>query len=87
MDWDDVNDPVPDEVRKGFTEVGERLKASFSENSPAEIEYIVIIGYIAEVSCDVHQSEVYLHVDMLLHSDVLLERSGRLDASMIHGLF
>jgi hypothetical protein len=87
VDWDDVNDPVPDEVRKGFTEVGELLKASFSENSPAEIEYIVIISYIAEVSCDVHQSEVYLHVDMLLHSDVLLERSGRLDASIIHGLF
>ena len=50
VDWDDVNDPVPDEVRKGFPEVGERLKASFSENLPAKIEYIVIISYIAEVS-------------------------------------
>ena len=54
VDWDDVNDPVPDEVRKGFPEVGERLKASFSENSPAEIEFIVITSYIAEVNCDVH---------------------------------
>ena len=62
MDWDDVNDPVPDEVRKGFTEVGERLKASFSENSPAEIEYIVIICDIADVSCDVHQNIKYLGV-------------------------
>ena len=35
VDWDDVNDPVPDEVRKGFPEVGEQLKATFSENSPA----------------------------------------------------
>ena len=50
VDWDDVNDPVPDEVRKGFPEVGELLKASFSENLPAKIEYIVIISYIAEVS-------------------------------------
>jgi hypothetical protein len=32
VDWDDVNDPVPDEVRKGFPEVGEQLKASFSKN-------------------------------------------------------
>ena len=57
VDWDDVNDPVPDEVRKGFPEVGERLKASFSENSPAEIEYIVIISDIAQVSCDAHHNE------------------------------
>ena len=35
VDWDDVNDPVPDEVRKGFPEVGGQLKATFSENSPA----------------------------------------------------
>ena len=62
VDWDDVNDPVPDEVRKGFPEVGERLKASFSENSPAEIEYIVIISDFAEVSCDVHKNEKYLGV-------------------------
>jgi hypothetical protein len=55
VDWEHVNDPVPpaDEVRKGFPEVGEQLKASFSVNSPAEIEFIVIISY-AEVSCDVH---------------------------------
>jgi hypothetical protein len=62
VDWDDVNDPVPDEVRKGFPEVGERLKASFSKNLPAEIEYIVIISDIAEVSYDVHQNEKYLGV-------------------------
>jgi hypothetical protein len=62
VDWDDVNDPVPDKVCKGFPEVGERLKASFSETSPAEIEYIVIISDIAEVSCDVHQNEEYLGV-------------------------
>ncbi len=54
VDLDHINDPVPDEVRKGFPEVGEQLKA-FSENWPAEIEYIVIISDIAEVSCDVHQ--------------------------------
>ena len=50
---------------KGFPEVGERLKASFSENSPAEnpeIEYIVIISYIAEVSRDVRQNEKNLGV-------------------------
>ena len=29
--WDHVNDPVPDEVRQGFAEVGERLKASFRD--------------------------------------------------------
>jgi hypothetical protein len=57
VDWDHVKDPVPDEVRKGFPEVGEQLKASFSENSPAEIEYIVIISYIAEISCDMYQNE------------------------------
>jgi hypothetical protein len=62
VDWDDVNDPVPDEVSKGFPEVGERLKASFSETSPAKIEYIVIISNIAEVNCDVHQNEKYLGV-------------------------
>jgi hypothetical protein len=28
VDWDDVSDTVPDEVRKGFPEVRERLKAS-----------------------------------------------------------
>jgi hypothetical protein len=64
VDWDDVKDvvPVPDEVRKGFPEVGEQLKATFSENSPAEFEYIVIISDIAQVSCDVHQNEKYLGV-------------------------
>ena len=36
--------------------------ASFSENWPAEIEYIVIIGDIAEVSCGAHQNEKYLGV-------------------------
>jgi hypothetical protein len=35
VDWDNVNDPVSDEVRKGFPEVGGQLKATFSENSPA----------------------------------------------------
>jgi hypothetical protein len=62
VDWDSVNDLVPDEVRKGFPEVGEQFKQSFSENLPAEIEYIVIISYIAEVSCDVHQNEKNLGV-------------------------
>jgi hypothetical protein len=62
VDWDHINDPVPDEVRKGFPEVGEQLKASFSENSPAKIECIVIISNIAEVSCDVHQNEKYLGI-------------------------
>ena len=37
-DWDIDKDPVPDEVRKGFPEVGNELKASFSKNAPAEIE-------------------------------------------------
>jgi hypothetical protein len=64
VDWDHVNDPAPDEVRKGFPEVGEQLKASFSENSPAEIECIAIISDIAEVSCDVHQNEPYLGVPL-----------------------
>ena len=64
VDCDHVNDPVPDEVRKGFPEVGERLKASFSraENSPADIDYIVIFSDIVEFSCDVHQNEKYLGV-------------------------
>jgi hypothetical protein len=33
VDWDHINVPVPDldEVRKGLLEVGEQLKASFSE--------------------------------------------------------
>jgi hypothetical protein len=62
VNWDDVNDPVPDEVRKGFPEVGEQLKASFSENLPAEIECIVIIGDITQFSCDVHQNQKYLGV-------------------------
>ena len=35
VDWDDDKDRVPDEVRKGFPEVGEELKASFSKNAPA----------------------------------------------------
>jgi hypothetical protein len=35
--WDDVNDPVPDEVRKEFPEVGEQLKTLFSKKSPAEL--------------------------------------------------
>jgi hypothetical protein len=34
VDWDDNKDRVPDEVRKGFPEVGEELKASFSKNAP-----------------------------------------------------
>jgi hypothetical protein len=61
-DWDHVNDPVLDKVRKGFSEVGEQVKASFSENSPAEIEYIVIISDIAEFSFDVHQNKKNLGV-------------------------
>jgi hypothetical protein len=51
VDWDD-NDGVPDEVREGFPEVGEELKASFSINAPAEIEYIVIVSDIEKVSCE-----------------------------------
>jgi hypothetical protein len=35
--WDDVNDPVPDEVRKEFPEVREQLKTSFSKILPAEM--------------------------------------------------
>jgi hypothetical protein len=57
VDWDDDNDPVPNEVRKGFPEVGEELKASFSKNAPAEIEYIVIVSYIEKVSCKVQQNK------------------------------
>jgi hypothetical protein len=60
VDWDNVNDPVQDEV--WFPEVGEQLKASFSEKSPAEIEYIVIVSDIAQDSCDVHQNEKMLGV-------------------------
>jgi hypothetical protein len=39
VDWDHVTgkDLVPDEVQKGFPKVGEQLKASFSENSPADM--------------------------------------------------
>ena len=32
VDWDHINDPVPDEVRKEFQEVGEQLKTPFSKN-------------------------------------------------------
>ena len=62
VDWDDDKDLVPDEVRKGFPEVGEELKASFSKNAPAEIEYIVIVSNIEKVSCEVHQNEKVLGV-------------------------
>jgi hypothetical protein len=51
VDWDDDNNQVPDEVRKGFPEVGEELKASFSKNALADIEYIVIVGYTKIFSC------------------------------------
>ena len=51
VDWDDDKDRVPDEVRKGFPEVGEELKASFSENALAEIDYIVIVSDIEKISC------------------------------------
>ncbi len=54
--WDDINDPVPDEVRKEFQEVGEQLKTSFSKNSPGNLEYIVIISDIAQVNYDVHRN-------------------------------
>jgi hypothetical protein len=49
VDWDDDNDRVPDEVRKGFPEVGEELKASFSKNAPAEIEFFVIVSDIVNL--------------------------------------
>jgi hypothetical protein len=62
VDWEDDNDRVPDEIRKGFPEVGEELKASFSKNAPAEIEYIVIVSDIEKVSCEVHQNEKMLGV-------------------------
>jgi hypothetical protein len=55
-------DQVPDEVCKGFPEVWEELKASFSKNAPAEIEYIVIVSYIEKVSYEVHQNEEMLGV-------------------------
>jgi hypothetical protein len=35
VDWDNDKDRVQDEVRKGFPEVREELKASFSKNAPA----------------------------------------------------
>jgi hypothetical protein len=62
VDWDNDNDRVPDEVRKGFPEVGEELKASFSINAPAEIEYIVIVSDIEKVSCEMYQNEKMLGV-------------------------
>jgi hypothetical protein len=62
VDWDVDNDRVPDEVRKGFPAVGEELKASFSKNAPAEIEYIVIVSDIEKVSCEVYQNEKMLGV-------------------------
>jgi hypothetical protein len=61
VDWDD-NDGVPDEVREGFSEVGEELKVSFSINAPAKIECIVIVSYIEKVSCEVYQNEKMLGV-------------------------
>jgi hypothetical protein len=54
VDWDDDKERVPDEVRKGFPEVRKELKASFSKNAPAEIEYIVIVSDIEKVSCEVY---------------------------------
>jgi hypothetical protein len=62
VDWDDDKDRISDEVREGFPEVGEELKASFSKNAPAEIEYIVIVSDIEKVSCEVHQNEKMLGV-------------------------
>jgi hypothetical protein len=80
--WDDVNDPVPDEIRKEFPEVGEQLKTSFSKILPAEIEYIVIINDVAQNSCDVHQNEKMLGVPVRGYVprdvDVLIKRSIRI---------
>jgi hypothetical protein len=80
VDWDD-NDGVSDEVREGFPEVGEELKASFSINVPAEIEYIVIVSDIEKVSCEVYQNEKMLGVpvrDYVATSQRVIERSGRI---------
>ena len=60
--WDDINEKVPDEVRKGFPKVGDQLKASFSQNAPAEIEHIVIVSDIEMISCQVYQNENLLGV-------------------------
>ena len=49
-DWDIENDPVPDEVHKGFPKVSEDLKASFSENAPAEIVFVAIFSDVEKVS-------------------------------------
>jgi hypothetical protein len=80
VDWDD-NDGVPDEVREGFPEVGEELKASFSINAPAKIEYNVIVSYIERLVVKCTRTKkccAYLYVVMLLHRDVFIERSGRI---------
>jgi hypothetical protein len=98
VDWDDDKDRVPDEVRKGFPEVGEELKASFSKNAPAEIEYNVIVSDIEKVSCEVHQNQKMLGVPVRGYvtyvatwrrvnrtewEDSLIERSGRIRESML----
>jgi hypothetical protein len=41
--------------KSGFD--GETLKASFSKNAPAKIEYIVTVVYIEEVGC--HETNLF----------------------------
>jgi hypothetical protein len=55
-----------------FPEIGEMLKASFSKNAQAEIEYIVIVIYIEEVGCHWHNSKRMLKMPVrgyMLHQN------------------
>jgi hypothetical protein len=63
VDWDGVTQ-YQMRYAKSFKKSGR------SSNSPAQIEYIVIISDITQVRCDVHQNEKlldYLYVNRLLH--------------------
>ena len=62
VDWDDENERVPDEVRKDFLEIGEGLQEQFSRNTPAEIEYIVLVSDIEKFSCGMVRNEKVLGV-------------------------
>jgi hypothetical protein len=41
---------------------GDRIKADFSQNAPAEIEFIVIVSDLEQVGCHWHQNEKMLEV-------------------------
>jgi hypothetical protein len=60
VEWNHDNDLVPYEIRQAIPEIGEALKTSFSKNTPAEIEYVVIASDIEHVGFYLHDNEQML---------------------------